>query len=506
MQRVFLYSHLGAACTVFACAPTRKLPVFAACKGIRAAWWRHAGLRSLSEGGCGEGKSVAHVRFSGVLTAALLWQSALVVNIGTPAAPEHLRFERALRIPGAAGGLFCVTLDGQVLAHTASAAHDDLRLYRTNPGSLAQAETPFLLTESGPEPVADAEVAPVNVRHHGDGLQFDLHMPPRAYADVVLRLGARNFVGTVVVSGETVAGERKNPGNFGSFGIYDLSAQGLGRWTVLPMAETTAHVLHLTLDLRTPEGRPVRRLPLALLQGAAVPPSRERQTLYTPVASTGEVRRLGNMSAADMQVPEHVPVERIRFVLPPEFGQNYLREVIVRDRAEDDPGAETEVMNAGAIQHVRWPADDPRLNPIDVTANSVDATIGATLASRATVRVLVANGTEPPLPIRGVVLEMRERRVCFRAAAGAPYVLRYGDAALAAPVYDQAALLDANSPSGSAELGPERPNPQWQRRTDARPYLDRHPEVFWLLVLLCTGMMGGTALHFVQHRELRGNG
>ncbi len=440
-----------------------------------------------------------------IVAAALLWQSALVVNLGTPALPEHLRYERQIVLAAGASGFACATLDAEVLAHTASAAHNDLRLYRGYAGSPAQAETPYTLTESGPEPVADAEAAVLNAEHSGDGLRFDLRMPSRAYADVTLRLRARDFVGTAIVTGEDARGRHEA---LGSFGIFDLSDKKLGRWTVLPMAETTAPVLHVLLNLRTPEGRPVRGLPLALIEGAAVPPSRERQTLYTPVADAGSTVRQGNVTAAVFHVPAHVPVERIRFALPPGYGQglgeNYDREVIVRARADRDPAAETEVMDAGAIQHVSWPSGDPRLNPIDVKTDTVDATIGATLASAATVRVLVANGTEPPLPMQSVVLEMRERKVCFRADAGARYTLRYGDPALAAPIYDpiedEPPTIMASLQPIEATLGPPRRNPQWRPREDRRPYLDRHPEVFWLLVLACAGMMGGTALHYVQHR------
>ena len=93
---------------------------------------------------------------------------------------------------------------------------------------------------------------------------------------------------------------------------------------------------------------------------------------------------------------------------------------------------------------------------------------------------------------------MRERRLCFTASPGASYTLRYGDPALVAPFY-------ADAPRGTATalaatLGPQTRNPHWTKRRDTRPFFDRHPELFWILVMTCTGMMGGTALQFVQHR------
>ena len=441
------------------------------------------------------------MRLPEFVAAALLWQSALLVNIGTPAAPEHLRFQRQLLLPAAAGGYACAALDAEVLSHTASAAHNDLRIYRGYPGSAAQAETPYTLTESGPEPVADAEARVENLTSTGNVVHFDLRMPLRVYSEVQLRLRLHEFVGTVLVTGDDAYGRRKD---LGSFGIFDLSAEGLGSWTVLEMAETATPVLHVSLTLRTPAGRPVGSLPPAVLAGASVPPSRERQTLYAPVVSTGTLIQQGSVTAAVLHVPEHVPVERIRFTLPPGYAESYDREVRVRARAEGDPAAETEAMDAGAIQHVRWPSGDPRLNPIDVTNDAVDATTGATLGSSAVVRVLIENGGLPPLPIQSVILEMRQRKLCFLAQPGATYTLRYGDPALRAPIYDETALPEVRGTALPASVGPEQRNPLWRPRRDARPFLDRHPEVFWLIVLACGGMMGGTALQYVQDRGGRG--
>ena len=440
------------------------------------------------------------MRFSGLFSFLLLWQSVSVVNLGTAAAPEHLRFERTMLASVTFPRPLCVDLDAEVLSHTASAAHNDIRVYRGYPGSLAQAETPYTLTESGPEPVNDAEIGISNAGRTGDRLHLDLHMPPRPYTEVDLRLRLHDFVGTVLVTG---GAEHGKAADLGSFAIFDLRGAGLGAWTALALAETSAPVLHVTLRLRTPEGQPIRSPPLAILEGAAVPPSRERQTVYVPVISGGVLER-GASSVAILRVPAHVPVERVRFEVKKGYAANYYREIVLRARTEGDPTAETEVMDAGAIQHVRWAPGDPRLNPIDVREDSVDATTGATLAGKAVVRVSVLNGSLPPLPIDRVTLEMRERRVCVMARPGAVYTLRYGDPTLLAPLYDEAAFATSTQAPLLATLGPERRNPDWRAREDSRSYLDRHPEVFWLVVLLCGGSMGATAKHFIEDREAKG--
>ena len=437
-----------------------------------------------------------------LVTAWLLWQSALLVHIGTAAAPEHLRFERALQVPAAAKGLACATLDPTVLTHTASAAHNDLRIFREDEGSHGRTalEIPYTLTESGPEPVADAEAAMTGVTRTGDTLHFDLQMPQRAYSELDLQVRLHDFVGTVIVT----SGEGKGRARaLGTFGIFDLTQKGLGRWTALELAETAVPGLHITLRLRTPEGRPISKPPLAVVAGATVPPSRLRQTVYTPVA-TAETTQRDEDTVALLHVPAHVPVERVAFQLATGATGNYLRHVVLRARTDGVAAAGTEVLDAGTIQHVQWAPGDPQLNPIQVTQMDVDATTGATLAGPATVRVLIENATQPALPLRSVTLEMRERKLCFPASLRAHYTLRYGDAALAAPVYDISAFSGTAAPPVTAILGPERGNPQWRARQDRRPYLHRHPEVFWLVMLVAGGSMGAAGLGLLQARESRG--
>ncbi len=438
------------------------------------------------------------------LAAVIFWQTSVLVNLGAPAAPEHLRYERAVRMPPDARGIACVALDATVLAHTASAAHNDLRLYRTeSSGAPAQAgagqaegdEVPYLLTESGPEPLDAVQATIQHLVGHGNQLQFDLEMPAGPYSELQLQLRAHDFVGTVVVTGESAQG-RTQP--LGSFGIFDLHGAGLGRWTNLLLAESSEPVLHLTLGLRHPDGRPINPLQPDLLMGVAVPPSRERQTVYTPVASTNVFTQRGQATVATLHVPAHVPVEGMRFRLHPGSHPNFAREVLLTARADDEPFNDPETLDAGLFEEVRMPSGDPRLNPIDVRENSLHATLGATLGSAATVEVAVENGNAAPLPLQSVSLEMRERRLCFPLSPHSGYTLRYGDAALAAPLYPDPPQRSGSSVA--AELGPERRNPQWTPRHDNRPFLDRHPEVFWLILLACAGMMGGTALQFVQHR------
>lgn len=431
------------------------------------------------------------------MVAALLWQSSLVLNLAAPARPEHLRYERAVQVPNHGSGVACFALDATVLGHTASAAHSDLRLFQRMPGT-AETEVPYTLTESGPEPVANTVATVSNVVQQGNHLSFDLRMPARPYSEVKLRLGLRNFVATAMVEGRGPDGSHKD---LGSVGIFDLSGQGLGRWTSLQLAEEQWPVLHLTLSFRTPGGAPLPGVTLAAIQGAEVPPSRARQTVYVPTVSTTDVDQRGFLSVALLRVPAHVPVERVAFLFGPGSLGNFARDVTVSARADRAPITDTEALDAGEIQHVNFASGDPRLVPISLRENALDATLGATLVLPATVLVAVNNDGRAPLPIRAVVLEMRERKVCFFADREGSYTLRYGDPALTQPNYDQTSLQVPAQPM-EARLGPEKVNPAFQARPDQRNALKRHPELFWLVVLLCGGMMGGSALHHVQHRRV----
>ena len=440
-----------------------------------------------------------------LLLAALFWQTALLVNIGAPADPEYLRFQRAVVLPSLVGGdhAVCAVLDAVAFAH-AAAGGTDLRLYR---GSAPGAEVPYLLTESGPEPVDAVTIRPENIALSNGELHFDLPMPPRAYSELRLQLNpgdlSQDFVGTVLVTAKSVragegAGVPASLDTFGNFGIFDLHHAGLGRWTTLLLAESTAPVLHLTLALRTVAGQPVANLPITLVEGVAVPPSRERQTAYSPVAGTAHFSQRGGAMVATLHVPAHVPVEELHLALQPGPHPNFAADVVLTARSDDDPFHEPETLDAGLLQQMHLPSGDPRLHPIDVEETNFPSTLGATLASAATIQVAVANGTGSPPPIASATLEMRERRLCFTASPGASYTLRYGDPALVAPFY-------ADAPRGTATalaatLGPQTRNPHWTKRRDTRPFFDRHPELFWILVMTCTGMMGGTALQFVQYR------
>ena len=240
----------------------------------------------------------------------LLWQLA---PAAAPGPSRHLRYQREIVLPARTSGQACVALDGAVFAHTASTGAGDIRIYGRD--AEHEFEVPFALVESGPATL-DAQPATIeNIALRNGALAFDLSMPGGNYSEVDLELNAKNFLGSAQVAGVDARGRATA---LGTFSVFDLSAQGLARSTVLPLPNVSYPLLHVELRLTDLEGRPIAVAP-SMISSATVPPSSETQTIYTTVASTENIEQQGHWAAATMIVPARVPIERAQFVLSPQF-------------------------------------------------------------------------------------------------------------------------------------------------------------------------------------------
>jgi hypothetical protein len=435
-----------------------------------------------------------------MLAAALLLQAGDFAGPRTdaPAAdPRHMRYERDLTLPAGSSGIACTVLDATAFAHAASRSADDLRIFRVEDG-VAPVETPFALSENQaqPEDVVSAEVQ--NLGERNGNLVFDLAMPQRVYSEVDLQLGAKDFIATAKVSGSD--GQGGPVTSLGSFALFDLTQQHLSRSTTLPLQESTFARLHVELHVTTPAGGAFAGLSPAMVEGASVPASREAQTVYSVVAASNAMRQNGAATEVKMDVPAHVPVERVSFVLDPAYKREFLRYVSVEaGKGNSEESVEGEIWRVTRGSAEGGPAiHDAKL--------SVDAVMASNLQGPATVTVAVKNGNDLPLPIRSVQLEMRQRTVCFEASPASRYTLRYGDVALRAPVYDIKAsgefmrLYAGEAKPVVASLGPEQVNLDFQARADTRPYSERHPEILWIGLLVAVAALGATALHSVKQQ------
>jgi hypothetical protein len=426
------------------------------------------------------------------------------------ARPEHMRYERAISVgPGA--GQACAALDAAVFPHAAPAL-TDVRIFTQGAtagggGAGTAREVPYAVTMS--EGVME-ETEAAKVLNLGTGaggtIVFDLEMPQRAYTDVAINVdpAVKDFIATATVSGMDTLGGVAAATRLGEFTLFDLTAQRLSRDTTLPLAESNFRYLHVVMRVTEAAGAKGGRFAPAMVDGAEVPPSREAQTVYTTVAETSAVATMGREIKASFTVPARVPVERVSFVLADGFSGNFSRDVKVSataeapedDAAGDSPdggrAAEPEVVT-GDILRVHT---DEAGREIRAERLGVPAILGANLQRAAKVEVAVENGDDQPLPIAAVRLEMRQRRICFDAAAvaGAGLALYYGDAELVAPVYDYERLFVAEHKPVTAELGVERLNPEYRPAVTTLPFTERHPEVLWVVLICVVSALGVVAL------------
>ncbi len=433
--------------------------------------------------------------------AAFFWQAGTIhlsESAPTPQAdPLHLRYERALALPANASGIACAILDATVYAHSASASADDLRVFRTV-SSGKQQEIPFVVSYSEAQPT-DATTATVhNLSLRNGILVFDLAMPPRAYTLVDLQLAAQNFIATADVSGSDGPSAPSRP--LGTFTLFDLTQQQLARSTSLPLQESTFAQLHIQLHLHRIDGGRFPNVSTAIIEGATVPASREAQTLYTVVASTRSIIQQGSASLAQLNAPAHVPIERVHFVLQPADTSDFLRSVSIRAESDFHISPQPQEVIDGEIWRVTRAASasgDPAIHAAELT---LPAVIASNLHAPATIRVEVNNSAYPPLRLKAVQLEMRQRTLCFDAARGSTYTLRYGDNALRATVYDLSRLAVLPSRPIVATLGREEFSRQYLQRKVTITYRERNPEQRWVELLAALAVVGAFAASHTKRR------
>ena len=454
------------------------------------------------------------------LLAVILWQTGSVPEPPV-AAPQYLRYERAVTVPASAGQA-CAVLDAEIFQHSAPSLAD-VRLFPAAATSSASGssthEIPYVITVSQS---ATDETQPAKVLNLGGGagskVVFDLVMPQRPYSDVVLDLAGHDFLATATVSGEPAPGAAAAERTaLGSFTLFDLTAQHLSHNATLPLVESTFPYLHVDLTLAPAPGghATAAQLGPAIVRGAQVPPSRTAQTVYTTVVSTADVKNSGRETRATLQVPARVPIERVEFLLAPGFHGNFSRDVRVTatpeptgTRSTDATTAASAVAAGDSLQNGQ-PATESisgtivRVHETEAGREirteqlGVPAILGSNLQSPAKIEVALENGDDQPLPIRAVELQMRQRKLCFDAGAAtaAGVALFYGDPALQAAVYDYQRLFRPQADPLVATLGPEVLNATFRPRPAApRSFTERHPETLWVALIVVICVLGTVAL------------
>jgi hypothetical protein len=407
----------------------------------------------------------------------------LLLLVAIPA-PEirYFRFQRAVENVAQNSGQTCIALEPGVFAH-AGPLLSDLRLYHDG------SETPYVIHMATPPPVHEQRIAPLNLGESRGQTVFDAAMPQGSYRDVELAIAAHDFIATVTVSGrqtQTATAATR----LGSYTIFDLSQQRLGRSTVLHLPESDFRFLSFRI------AGPLRPDTVTGLSVGRIPASRRK---YVVVAHSSHVTKRGRTSEIDFDVPAHTPVDRVVFV-PGKEPANFSRTVRIivqpipaKADAKTEPVPAPLASFAGNILRVHRIEDGHR---IDEERLSVDAlSTGLDLPSKWT--VVIENGDDAPIDVSAVRLEMIERDLCFDAVSG-KFTLYYGDPALVSPQYDYATLFRLQANATAATLGPEQINPEYEPRPDDRPFTERHPALLWVALAVVILLLAGIALRSVK--------
>jgi len=350
-------------------------------------------------------------------------------------AAAQVVFMRPVTLQGAAGDAaphpYCAVLDANVFAETAPGLRG---LHLMQDG----VEIPLLTTVSEPESEQTDAARVLRLREQDGGLAFDLDMPDRTYTELNFHLHMQDFAVTAEISA--------SDGRVGEFKLFDLSREHLARETKVQLSEMHERTLHVTLRAQG------RALHADDLEGVDVLPDRAAQSVYTAVAETASFTNTARETIAEVDVPAHVPVQRIRF----ETGAaNFLRRVRVEAWPAND---------VNDVETISGTISSTHQNGIADTQLVVPMTLGANLQGPAHVRVIVenniaGNGGASPVPLREITLEMREHKMCFDAKGGAQLVLiEGGDSAPDSPAEMAATRWESADVAvlGAASIAPQQ--------------------------------------------------
>ncbi|HEX3940900.1 MAG TPA: hypothetical protein VHX11_05400 [Acidobacteriaceae bacterium] len=403
----------------------------------------------------------------------------LLLALAAPASDlRYFRYSRPLLDPHPHTGQTCVALDGELYAHAAPQLAD-LRLYHGG------TETPYAIHMEIPPPVGTKRIPPLNLGSRGGETVFDAAMPDGAYDDLELDLMAQNFLSTVTVFGsQTQTGSPAT--KLGSFTIFDLTRQKLGRSTVLHLPHSNFRFLyfHIAGSISPSEvtGLSVGRLP-------------EGEPEYETIAAASNVQQKGHSSIFEFETPAGVPVDRIAFTrgaTPANFSRDVSISVepVSSGPPTDENGPDSQSTLSGTLLRLHRMQDGHRIDEEDLA-------IGVSQPNSWLPEkwiVAIDNGDDPPLTIESVRLEMLKRDLCFDSAATGAYILFYGDPILGAPRYDYAKLFAPQAGAPVIALGAEEMNLAYRPRPDDRPFTEKHPALLWVALIAVIALLGWLAL------------
>jgi hypothetical protein len=407
----------------------------------------------------------------------------LIAFVATSAEVKYFRYERPIQ---KSSGQSCFALDPGIFPHAASQLAD-LRLYRDG------AETPFAIRTDAPAEAVEKPITPMNLGSRGGQTVFDAAMPDGRYNDIQLTVSGQKFIATVTVSGGQ-SGTGSPVTRIGSFTIFDLTSQRLGRSTVLHLPESDFRYLHFSV------AGPVAPRDIT---GISVDQLPANQPKYQLAAESSRLVLKGHTSVVDFTLPAHLPVDRIIFA-PDAEPAFFSRDVTISVQPVSPSKAE---IDSQPPQPVTWSGTILRVHKIDNGRRIDEERLAidprwTDLSGPSKWTITIENGDDVPLKMESVRLEMFERTLCFEAANDGGYKLYYGDPALEAPRYDYAQLYSGQATAFQTEAGSETLNAAFQPRPDDRPFTEKHPVLLWVALGVVIALLGAIALRSAKRSSV----
>lgn len=336
-------------------------------------------------------------------------------------------------------------------------------------------EVPYVLVTKGSSKQVEEMPAKVEeLGRSGDQTTFVLEIGENSdFNRVNLTIETKNFVTQATVDGMDDLRDPK-PVRMGPFTLYDFTKEHLGSNLALNLPDSRFRFLRIKIG---------KEIPPSDVKGATVANETESKAAYTNLAEITAADQKKHRSVFAWKANKAVPLDRVTFDVE---GVNFMRLV----RVEDEKG---NIVGSGEISRIKMQAHGRQVE-------SEDLSVGTNDAHSAQYSVVVENGDDAPLKIRGVIPQVIERRVYFQPNGVARLTAYYGDDKLGSPTYDYAKLFQTSSEAEAAEakLGPGQHNAAYTGRPDERPWTDRHPEVLWTAMILAVAGFG-----FIAMRSLK---
>jgi len=405
---------------------------------------------------------------------------ALLLALAVTPEVRYFQFQRPIRNAPQAPTQSCLALDPDIFAHAAPDLAD-LRLYR------AQSEIPWALRTAAPVATVQQPIPPLNLGRLNGQTVFDAAMPDGNFSDVNLSIPTHNFLATVRVSGSNQQSAEAST-EIGSYTVFDLTNQKLGRSTVLHLPESNFRFLHFRVDgPLLPEN----------ITGLSVERVSTIQPRYLTVAESSATTQKGHTTVIEITVPANTPVDRIVFnpgLTPTAFS----RDIIITSTPVTPATSQTNpstITAAGNLLRLHRNQNGHRIDEERLTLNTPPSSFHP--SEKWTIQI--ENGDDPPIALQSVRLEMFQRDLCFESAGSGEYALMYGDPALTAPQYDYQRLFEAQPNPVIVTASPEQPNPSYQPRPDSRPFTERHPALLWATLIAVIAILSSIAYRTAKH-------